>query len=126
SKSPLRVAREALAVASRTLRPFAHRFSPKTYTQPQLFACLVLKAFFKTDYRGIAQYLADLRELRQAVGLRRAPHFTTLHKASRRLLHLPRVRRLLAATVRRFWPRRRRVRRVALDSTGMDLGHRSL
>jgi hypothetical protein len=52
SKSPLRVARHALAVGIRTLRPYAHRYSPRKYTQPQLFAGLALKTFFKTDYRG--------------------------------------------------------------------------
>ncbi|HEV3447133.1 MAG TPA: hypothetical protein VG099_21010 [Gemmataceae bacterium] len=35
------------------LARYAHRFSPHTYTQPQLFACLVLKVFLKTDYRGL-------------------------------------------------------------------------
>jgi hypothetical protein len=49
TKSPLAVARRALAVANTTLRPFAHRFSPQRYTQPQLFACLTRKVFFKTD-----------------------------------------------------------------------------
>jgi Transposase DDE domain len=125
TKSPTRVAREALAVATQVLRPYAHKYSPKLYTQPQLFACLVLKTFFKTDYRGIAVLLQDLPDLRQAVGLRGLPHFTTLQKASRRLLRLPRARRLLGATIRRLLPRRRRVRRAAFDSTGLDCGHRS-
>src|SRR5262245_3249022 len=61
SKSPLGVAREALAVGSATLRDYAHRFSPKTYTQPQLFACLVLKTFLKTDYRGICRILSSVQ-----------------------------------------------------------------
>ena len=89
TKSPLTVAQRALAVAAKTLRPFAHRFSPQRYTQPQLFACLVLKVFFKTDYRGIVQFLRDLTDLRRVRGLRRVPHFTTLQKASKRLLHRP-------------------------------------
>src|SRR5437879_11850556 len=101
SKSPLHVARAALAVATRVLRPYPHKFSPKLYTQPQLFVCLVLKTFFKTDYRGIATLLHDGAELRATVGLRCVPHFTTLQKASRRLLRLPRARRLLGATIRR-------------------------
>jgi hypothetical protein len=125
SKSPVAVARAALAVATRGLPRYAHRYSPKVYTQPQLFACLVLKTFFKTDYRGLWAYLHDLPELRRVVGLRGVPHFTTLHKASQRLLRLPRARRLLAATVRRHLRRRRRVRRAALDSTGLEDGHRS-
>ena len=90
-----------------------------------MFACLALKAFFQTDYRGLAALLTDLAELRAAVGLRRAPHFTTLHKAGRRLLRQPKARRLFRATVRRFLGRRRRVRRAALDSTGLDCGRRS-
>ncbi len=37
----------------------------------------------------------------------------------------PVARRLFATTVRRFSPRRRRVRRAAFDSTGLDCGRRS-
>jgi hypothetical protein len=125
SKSPLHVAREALTVATQVLRPYAHKFSPKLYTQPQLFVCLVLKTFFKTDYRGLTALLRDDRDLRRTIGLRGVPHFTTLQKASRRLLRLPRARRLLGATIRRQLGRRCRVRRAAFDSTGLDCGHRS-
>ena len=125
SKSPLRVAREALAVASKALRPYAHKFSPKLYTQPQFFACLVMKTFYKTDYRGLATQLHEFAELRQTIGLRCVPHWTTIQKASRRLLRLPRARRLLRATIRRQMGRRCRVRRAALDSTGLECGHRS-
>jgi Transposase DDE domain len=126
SKSPLRVARVALAAGTEALSLYGHRYSPKKFTQPQLFACLVLKTFFKTDYRGVAAHLHDLSDLRGALGLSAVPHFTTLQKASRRLLRLPKARRLFTATVRRFLKRRRRVQRVALDSTGLDCGHRSL
>jgi hypothetical protein len=125
TKSPTRVAREALAVATKALRPYAHKFSPKLYTQPQLFVCLVLKVFFKTDYRGLTTYLHEWPELRHTIGLRCVPHFTTLHKASKRLLRLPRARRLLTATIRRHLKRRRCVRRAAFDSTGLDCGYRS-
>src|SRR5438067_13281815 len=106
SKSPTFVARTALAVARRALRPYAHKFSPKLYTQPQLFVCLVLKVFCKTDYRGVTTYLSEWPELRRTIGLCYVPHFTTLQKASRRLLRLPRARRLLAATIRRHFGRR--------------------
>ena len=127
SKSPLRVAREAFRIAERGLPRYAHRFSPHVYTQPQLFTCLVLKTFFKTDYRGIVSLLEDLPDLCGLLGLRCVPHFTTLQKASQRLLTVPRARRLLGHTVQRFFrrQRRRRVQRVAFDSTGLDLGHRS-
>jgi hypothetical protein len=125
SKSCLFVAREALATGAETLKPYAHKYSPKRYTQAQLFACLVLKVFFKKDYRGLATHLAEHAELRAALGLKAVPHFTTLQKASRRLLRLPVARRLFTTTVRRFLGRRKRVQRAALDSTGLDCGRRS-
>jgi DDE family transposase len=125
SKSPLRVARQALAVGTQVLPRYAHRFSPKKFTQPQLFACLVLKTFFKTDYRGLTAHLADHAELRATLELKQVPHYTTPQKASRRLLRLPKARRLFRTTIRRFLKRRRRVKRSALDSTGLDLGHAS-
>ena len=49
SKSPKAVLAAVLAVAAEAIPPYAHRFSPKSYTQHQIFACLVLKAFLKTD-----------------------------------------------------------------------------
>src|SRR5262245_52602809 len=125
SKSPVRVARQALVTGTQALARYAHRFSPKKYTQPQLFACLVLKTFFRTDYRGLTALLHDHSDLRAVLSLRHVPHFTTLQKASRRLLRLPKARRLFATTVRRFLRRRRRVRRAAFDSTGLDCGRRS-
>ena len=38
----------AYAMARDALPKYGHRFSPKTFTQHQLFACLVLKEFIKT------------------------------------------------------------------------------
>ena len=86
SKSPKAVARAAYHVARRVLPTHSHRFSPKRFTQPQLFVCLVLKVFHRTDYRGIVAILKDSPDLCQTFGLTRVPHFTTLQKASKRLL----------------------------------------
>src|SRR6202051_2562999 len=106
SKSPLRVARQALATGVAALPLYAHRFSPKKFTQPQLFACLVLKTFLKTDYRGLAAHLADHSDLRAVLALEVVPHFTTPQKASRRLLRQQTARRLFRPPVRRFLGRR--------------------
>src|SRR5688572_26801320 len=118
SKSPRMVAIEALATGTKALPRYSHRNSPKVYTQPQLFACLVLKQFFKTDYRGIAAMLRDLPELVKLLGLKDVPHFTTLHKACGRLLAQHQADALLSATVRRFMKRRTRVAWAAIDSSG--------
>ena len=123
SKSPRMVALVALKVAKDALPAYAHRFSPKTYTQHQLFACLALKAFFKTDYRGIVTILSDLPDLRRALGMRRVPHFTTLQKAGRRLLLSVPANRLLDATVHRTIKPTRRVELAAVDSSGFESRH---
>jgi hypothetical protein len=125
SKSPLGVARHAFVLAKEHLPPYAHRYSPKTYTQPQLFVCLVLKTFFRTDYRGLVGILHDFDAMQAYLGLKRVPHYTTLQKASRRLLNAPYAKRLFQGTVRRFLGRRKRLKLAAMDSTGMDYGRRS-
>lgn len=128
SKSPRRVALVALALAKESLPAYAHRFAPKVFTQPQLLACLVLKRFFRTDYRGISAILADSPELRADLGLQKVPHWTTLQKAHARLLRLAKARRLLAAGNALLDKARkppREGRRVAADSTGMEAASRS-
>ncbi len=128
SKSPRKVLLMAYEVGRGTLRPYAHRFSPKKFTQPQLFAALVLKEFLRLDYRKLAALLADTTDLRAVIGLKTVPHFTTFQKASRRLLRCERAQRLLDKTVRIAVKKRRLGRRVklaALDGTGLESHHAS-
>ncbi len=120
SKSPKAVVLAALATARRALPAYSHRCSPKKFTQHQLFACLVLKNFLKTDYRGVVAQLADHPALLTILDLRLVPHFTTLQKASHRLLRLPKVQRLLESSIRLHFGRRRRVKSAAVDSTGLE------
>ena len=86
TKSPIAVAKAALAAGQEALPRYAHRFSPHKFTQPQLFAILVLRQFLRTDYRGITQQLREWSELRQALGLGSVPNYSTLCYAERRLL----------------------------------------
>ena len=120
SKSPRAVLLAALATAERALPLYSHRYSPKKFTQHQLFACLVLKSFLKTDYRGLAAHLADCPSLLEVLKLSAVPHYTTLQKASCRLLAAAPARRLLDATIRQHMGRKRRIRRAAIDSTGLE------
>jgi len=130
SKSPRKVALVALEIGKEALPQYSHLCSPKKFTQPQLFACLVLKEFFKTDYRGIEAILADHSDLRKDLGLKKVPHWTTFQKASRRLLRNAPAQKLLDATVARTRPRRRkkgrpRVKLSAVDSSGFEAHHTS-
>jgi hypothetical protein len=125
SKSPRKVARVALAAAKECFSDYSHLYSPHKFTQPQLFACLVLKEFEKKDYRGIAAFLKDSSDLRQDLGLAKVPHWTTLQKASQRLLGIQHVRLLLDDTVKRVRGRKRNVAYGAVDSSGFDAHHAS-
>src|SRR5436190_6506146 len=125
SKSPVEVARNALSAAADSLPLYAHQYAPKKFTQHQLFACLVLKTFFKTDYRGIVILLDDLPDLVRVLGLEAVPHWTTLQKASTRLLTLARANRLLSATVGQLLGPQQRIPLSAFDSTGFECGHTS-
>ena len=86
TKSPRAVAREALGLAREALPAYSSATSRKDFTQHQLFAVLALKTFLKTDYRGVAQHLADFAELRDDLGLTKVPHYSTLCYAAGRLL----------------------------------------
>jgi hypothetical protein len=128
SKSPLQVLLMAYQVGQDTLRLYSHRYSPKKFTQPQLFAALVLKEFLQFDYRKLSEFFRDAREFRAAIGLGKVPHFTTFQKAAGRLLAYPRAQRLLRKTVRvavKHHCLRRRVALAALDGTGLESHHAS-
>jgi len=86
TKSPLALAQKALEMAKAALEPYSNKYFPRRYTQPQLFTILILRQFFKTDYRGIEQMLYDLSDLRQVLGLKKVPDHSTLQKAEARLL----------------------------------------
>jgi hypothetical protein len=85
TRSPLALAREALAVGTRALPQYTSVRSRHDFTCPQLFAILVLRQFFRTDYRGTVALLEDFAALREVLGLTKVPHFTTLQKAAERL-----------------------------------------
>jgi hypothetical protein len=86
TKSALGLAREALTAARRAIPLYSHPNSPKSFTQHQIFALLVLKQFFKTDYRGLMVRVREWQELKDELGLSYTPHWTTIQKAHARLL----------------------------------------
>ena len=86
TKSPRAVAREALRLAKDALPAYTSARSRKDFTAHQLFAVLALKTFLRTDYRGVAQFLADFAGIRNDLGSEKVPHYSTLCYAAGRLL----------------------------------------
>ena len=86
TKSATEFAKVTLETAQRVMPDYASPFSPRKFTQPQLFTMLALRQFFKLDYRGTVVRLAEWEELREVLSIEGTPHFTTLIHAEKRLL----------------------------------------
>jgi len=123
TKSSIKVAKVALRVAARTLPKYAHQFSPKKFTQPQLFACLVLKTLWKCDFRTTQLRLQESDKIVRKLGLKTVPHFTTLHKASLRFLSQQNIDRMLKDIIANMFGKHPIVDLAALDATGLQSGH---
>jgi hypothetical protein len=128
SKSPRLVLQYAYLTGSLALRLYSSKYSRKTFTQPQLFACLVLKEFLQLDYRKLSALLIDSPDLAGLIELKSVPHFTTFQKAAGRLLGFRPARKLLDRTIRLAKAQGRLASRVplaALDGTGLETRHAS-
>src|SRR5882672_11921330 len=80
-----RVATLAMRLGSRHLADYGATRSRHDFTQRQLMACLILRAYLKTTYRGVLELLAVSPNLREALGMQgKLPHYTTLQKFSAR------------------------------------------
>lgn len=101
TKSPRMVLAAAFKIAKQSLPAYAHRCSPRKFTQHQLFACLVLQQFLKLDYRKLQAFLLDTPCLTAVIELNTIPHFTTFQKAASRLLKSSSAQRLLDKTIRK-------------------------
>ena len=74
-----------MRLGGRHLADYGATRSRHDFTQRQLMACLILRAYLKTTYRGVLELLAVSPNLREALGLPdKLPHYTTLQKFSAR------------------------------------------
>lgn len=84
-------------------------------------ACLILRAYTKTTYRGILELLSVSPSLRQELGLQdKLPHYTTLQKfsARSRVLEIAdAITRTIGQAAFRQTPE---PRAAAMDATGME------
>ena len=113
-----RVAEWALEAGRRVLPDYSHPKSPRTYTQPQLLACLVLRAYLRQTYRGVVEAIVDSDGLRASLGLDRVPRHTTLEEFASRTD--PRLVEAVVAEVLALDGRP--VEELAEDSTGLQAG----
>jgi len=87
SQEPLieRVAELATQPGAKHLADYGAITGRHDFTQRQLMACLILRAYLKTTYRGVFELLQVSPPLRQRLGLSdKLPHYSTLAKFSDR------------------------------------------
>ncbi|MCC6428675.1 MAG: hypothetical protein IT435_17875 [Phycisphaerales bacterium] len=90
----IRVVNIALRIATRSVREYSDKKSPKVFTQRQLLACLVLKTYLKTTYRGVVEQLVLMPAVREAIGLKQIPHTrlpVTTRRSAHQLMHISRA-----------------------------------
>ena len=74
-----------MKLGGRHLANYGATRSRHDFTQRQLMACLILRAYLKTTYRGVLEFLSVSPCLREELGLAdKLPHYTTLQKFSAR------------------------------------------
>lgn len=87
----------AMRLGQQHLAAYGASRSRHDFTQRQLMACLILRAYLKTTYRGVVEFLSVSANLRQRLGFGdKLPHYTTLQKFSARSNVVAIAQRLIA------------------------------
>ena len=113
----LEVTSLSMRIARKYVAPYSHRNSPQKFTQEQLLTCLILRAYLKTTYRGVIEFLEVSDALQQRIGLQTLPHYSTLKKFADRSSVLDIVDVMLHELVQKF---ALDAEEAAIDSTGME------
>jgi hypothetical protein len=118
-----RVAELAMKFGAEHLAPYGSYKSRHDFTQRQLMACLILKSYLKTSYRGLVDFLEGHAGLRRVLGLQeKLPHYTAVQKFSARkdVMAVAEVMigRIGQAALRK---QGKPGSAVAIDSTGLEL-----
>ena len=92
------------------------KYANHLYTDHQHVVLLALRQHFRKSYRDFCEVIEVCTELLDELGMTRVPHWTTLHKFSKRA-NTRRLERLLLAFLEEA---RLRVLYLAVDSTGFS------
>lgn len=116
-----RVASLAMKLGARHLADYGSTRSRHDFTQRQLMACLILRAYTKTTYRGVLELLAVSLSLREELGLQdKLPHYTTLQKFGARSQVLEIADAMIRQIGQAAFRGSRQPSAAAMDATGME------
>jgi hypothetical protein len=115
----------AYQLGQRIWPDFTVSCSRHDFSQPQLFACLTVREFFKLSYRRAERFLVDAPDWLSDIGLDHAPDHNTLWRAFGKLLKPRRVKRALDLLAEEERPANLRSKPLSIDSTCYEPHHRS-
>ena len=81
----VRVARQAYELAKGVFPLYTHKNSPKTFTQPQLAACVLLKVYLNLSYRNTEEWLLASDKVCEALELQEVPDHSTISRMYKRM-----------------------------------------
>src|SRR3984885_13917073 len=115
------VAALSMQLGARHLSDYGANTSRHDFTQRQLMACLILRAYTKTTYRGFLELLAISPSLRQELGLGdKLPHYSTLAKFSARSQVLEIADAMIRAIGKAAFRQTTEPTAAAMDATGLE------
>jgi len=115
------VAALSMQLGSRHLADYGANTSRHDFTQRQLMACLILRAYTKTTYRGLLELLAISPSLRQELGLQdKLPHYSTLAKFSARSQVLEIADAMIRTVGKAAFRQTVEPTAAAMDATGLE------
>jgi Transposase DDE domain len=116
-----RVAELAMRLGGRHLADYGSARSRHDLTQRQLMACLIMRAYLKTTYRGVLELLSVSPNLRAALGMQdKLPHYTTLQKFSARSRVLAIAEAMIRTIGRAAGGPKFAKTSAAMDATGLE------
>lgn len=111
----------SMRLGSRHLADYGANTSRHDFTQRQLMACLILRAYTKTTYRGVLELLAVSPSLRQELGLGdKLPHYSTLAKFSARSQVLEIADAMIRTIGKAAFGQTDEPTAAAMDATGLE------